>query len=96
MLLTLPYVGGVESILVDARSALAIEASARMNENATTTYTTETTATRPNKSNSNGIDPSDRERVVLDNLRIEVRRLAEATERQNELLEELLEGESGV
>lgn len=39
MLLTLPYVGGVESILVDARSALAVEASARMQAKTTTTIT---------------------------------------------------------
>jgi hypothetical protein len=36
--------------------------------------------------NSTGIDPDDREQLLLDDLREEVERLADAVERQNELL----------
>lgn len=38
--------------------------------------------------NSFGINPDDREQLLLDNLRVEVARLADAVERQNELLDE--------
>jgi len=38
-----------------------------------------------------GVDPSDREQVLLDDLRAEVRELREQVERQNELLEEVAE-----
>lgn len=36
---------------------------------------------------SGGINSSDREQILLDDLRHEVKRLADAVERQNELLE---------
>lgn len=36
---------------------------------------------------STGIDPDERELILLDDLRHEVERLADAVERQNELLE---------
>jgi len=50
--------------------------------------TTEHTDTRQN----DGIDPDERELILLDDLRHEVGRLANAVERQNELLEARSDG----
>lgn len=52
-----------------------------MNNNPDYTGTTST-------QNSTGINPDDREQLLLDELRVEVARLADAVERQNELLDE--------
>ena len=41
---------------------------------------------------STGIDPDERELILLDDLRHEVERLADAVERQNELLEARSDG----
>lgn len=38
------------------------------------------------QANSYGIDQQDRQQILLDDLRVEVSRLADAVERQNELL----------
>ena len=40
--------------------------------------------------NTYGIDPDDREHLLLGDLRVEQKRTREAIERQNDLLEELL------
>ena len=42
----------------------------------------------PPARHSDGIDSDDREQILLDDLRYEVERLADAIERQNELLAE--------
>jgi hypothetical protein len=39
--------------------------------------------------NTYGIDPDDREQLLLDDLRVEVKHLREAIERQNELLAQI-------
>jgi len=44
-------------------------------------------STRP-QANSFGVDQQDRQQILLDDLRVEIARLAEAVERQNELLAE--------
>ena len=41
---------------------------------------------------TDGIDPDERELILLDDLRHEVERLADAVERQNELLEARSDG----
>lgn len=47
----------------------------------------DTTTLRTDRSaNTYGIDPDDREQVLLDDLRVEVKQLREAIERRNELL----------
>lgn len=50
----------------------------------------------PGRQKSHGIDPDDRESMLLDDLRHEIRRLADAVEQQNEHLEELLEADGGL
>jgi len=45
--------------------------------------------TNPRQANGTGINPDDREQMLLDDLRVEVARLADAVERRNELLEEI-------
>ena len=40
------------------------------------------------QANSAGINSGDRQQMLLDDLRVEVARLADAVERQNELLED--------
>ena len=52
------------------------------------TITTQHTDTRQN----DGIDPDERELILLDDLRYEVGRLADAVERQNDLLEARSDG----
>ena len=44
------------------------------------------TERRTDATNSYGINPDDREQLLLDDLRVEVKRLREAIERRNELL----------
>ena len=44
---------------------------------------------------TSGIDSNDREQLLLDDLQFEVSRLADAVERQNELLEQLETKEIG-
>jgi Mg2+ and Co2+ transporter CorA len=46
--------------------------------------------TKPNttRENRTGVDPEEREELLLDDLQHEVSRLADAVERQNELLNE--------
>jgi hypothetical protein len=51
--------------------------------------TTETPR-RTDAPNAYGIDPDDREQLLLDDLWIEQKRTREAVERRNDLLEELL------
>jgi hypothetical protein len=43
----------------------------------------------PHSPNTYGIDPDNREQLLLDDLRVEIERLADAVERQNELLGKL-------
>jgi len=50
--------------------------------------TNTTTERRSDLSATHGIDPDDREQLLLDDLRVEVKHLREAIERQNELLAE--------
>lgn len=78
MLLTPTYAVGVESILVDESG------SQRVGE-------TINGARMRNTRHNDGIDPDDREQILLDDLRVEIRRLADAVERQNELLESALD-----
>jgi hypothetical protein len=47
-----------------------------------------TDSRRTDLSTTYGIDPDDREQLLLDDLRVEVKHLREAIERQNELLAE--------
>jgi hypothetical protein len=42
--------------------------------------------------NNGGISPSDREQLLLDDIRVELERLADALERLNELLDEIING----
>jgi hypothetical protein len=50
----------------------------------------DTTTVRTGRStNSYGINPDDREQLLLDDLRVEVKHLREAIERQNELLAQI-------
>ena len=46
------------------------------------------TKTNTTRQNRTGVDPEEREELLLDDLRHEVSRLADAVERQNELLNE--------
>ena len=48
-----------------------------------------TDSRRTDLSTTYGIDPDDREHLLLDDLRIEVKHLREAIERQNELLAQI-------
>jgi hypothetical protein len=43
--------------------------------------------TRTRDDTHRGIDPGDRQQILLDDLRVEITRLADAVERQNELIE---------
>jgi hypothetical protein len=54
-----------------------------------------TDSRRTDLSTTHGIDPNDREQLLLDDLRVEVARLADAVERRNELLEERERQSSG-
>jgi hypothetical protein len=45
-----------------------------------------TDSRRTDLSTTHGIDPNDREQLLLNDLRVEVKHLREAIERQNELL----------
>jgi Mg2+ and Co2+ transporter CorA len=51
--------------------------------------TNTTTERRSDLSATHGIDPDDREQLLLDDLRVEVKHLREAIERQNELLAQI-------
>ena len=74
---------GVESILVDVLPRRDRKHDWRaMSKNAN--YTKANTA----QENRTGVDPEEREELLLDDLRHEVSRLADAVERQNELLNE--------
>ena len=53
------------------------------------TTNTSTTSRRTDFSTTYGIDPDDREQLLLDDLRVEVKHLREAIERQNELLAQI-------
>ena len=50
------------------------------------------TITQTQTRKTDGIDPDERELILLDDLRHEVERLADAVERQNELLEARSDG----
>ena len=50
------------------------------------------TITHSQTRQNDGIDPDERELILLDDLRHEVERLADAVERQNELLEARSDG----
>ena len=43
--------------------------------------------TRTHDDTHRGIDPGDRQQILLDDLRVEIARLADAVEKQNELIE---------
>jgi len=47
------------------------------------------TERRTDATNTHGINPDDREQLLLDDLRVEVKHLREAIERQNELLAQI-------
>ena len=49
-----------------------------------------TDSRRTDLSTTHGIDPDDREQLLLDDLWVEQKRTREAVERRNDLLEELL------
>jgi hypothetical protein len=50
------------------------------------------TITHTDTRQNDGIDPDERELILLDDLRHEVKRLADAVERQNDLLEARSDG----
>lgn len=49
----------------------------------------------PNSNNDFAVPAGDRENLLLDDLRVEMQRLADAVENQNELLQQMLD-ENGV
>jgi len=53
------------------------------------THTHTHTASGSNSRTAQNITPDERRQALLDDLRVETRRLADAIERQNELLEQL-------
>jgi len=51
------------------------------------------TTTADRSTTPRGVSPDDREQILLDDLRVEIARLADAVERQNELLEQTADHE---